>query len=82
MLRLQFAVHVLVHGDGIDDAHGVAVPQPLEFRDHLTVKVGVVESENDKLHWPDCHVFFLRSGLTVFTAASAGGMECDIARRG
>ena len=59
MLDFQFAVRVLVDGQRVDDAHGVARPQPFEFGDHLTVEVGVVEPEHDELHRSDCHAKFL-----------------------
>ena len=48
-------VGVLVDGQRVDHAHGVALAQPLELGDDLAVEVGVLESQHDQLNRSDRH---------------------------
>ena len=55
MLHLDLAVRVLVDGQRVDHAHGVALTQPFELGDDLAVELRVAEAENNELNWSDCH---------------------------
>ena len=61
VLHLDLSVRVLVDGQRVDDAHGVALAQPLELGDDLAVELGMAEAENYELNWSDCHVVSLQS---------------------
>src|SRR5262249_26007750 len=63
MLDLELPVRILVDGYRVDDTHRVALPQPFEFGDYLSVKVRVIEPEHDELHRSDRHITFLRCSL-------------------
>src|SRR5436190_4272709 len=52
---LELTLRILVHGESIDDPDGVARAQPLELRDDLAVKLGMVEPEDDQLDWSNGH---------------------------
>ena len=71
VLDLDLAVGVLVDGERVDDAHRVALAQPLELGDDLAVEVGVVEAQNDQLDGSDCH---------DHSSLSPGG-SCDRVRK-
>ena len=65
MLDLDLAVGVLVDGQRVDHADGVALAQPLELGDDLAVEVRVLEAEHDQLYGSDRHGAPLgRMGLT------------------
>src|SRR4051794_3614959 len=55
MHDLDLAGHVLVHGQGVDDAHRVALPQALELGDDLAVELRMLEPEHDELYWSNGH---------------------------
>ena len=56
---LDLAVCVLVDGERVDHAHGVALAELLELLDDLPVELRVLESEHDELDWPDSHPYLL-----------------------
>src|SRR4051812_2215831 len=55
MHDLDLAGHVLVHGERVDDAHRVALPQALELGDDLAVELRMLEPEHDELYWSNGH---------------------------
>ena len=55
VLDLDLSVGVLVDGERVDDAHRVALLQPFELSDDLTVELGVVEAQHDELNGSDRH---------------------------
>src|SRR3954449_5544240 len=55
MHDLDLAGHVLVHGERVDDAHRVALPQALELGDDLAVELRMLETEHDELYWANGH---------------------------
>jgi hypothetical protein len=55
MLILQRTVFVLVDGQRVDDAHCVALAEPLKLADDLAVEVGVAEPQDDELYRSDSH---------------------------
>ena len=50
---------VLVDGQRVDHAHGVALAELLKLLDDLSVEVRVVEPDNDELYRPDGHLVLL-----------------------
>src|SRR4051794_40231609 len=52
---LDLSVGVLVHGERVDDADGVALAELLELADDLAVEVRVTEAQDDELNWSDGH---------------------------
>src|SRR3954451_12381215 len=92
MHDLDLAGHVLVHGEGVDDAHRVALPQALELGDDLAMELGMLEPEHDELYWSNGHgspfgrvitacdvvVEAVRGRAAKFRAASAkSGLRLD-----
>src|SRR6266700_1268297 len=59
MLHLQLAVRVLVHGQRVDHTHRVALAQPLQLSDDLTVEVRMPELQYDELHRTNSHILVL-----------------------
>ena len=55
MLDLDLALGILVDGQRVDHADGVALAQPLELGDDLAVEFGVLEAEHDQLDGSDRH---------------------------
>src|SRR4051812_1462066 len=55
VLDLQLAVGILVDGERVDDAHGLAGVQALELGDDLAAEVRVLEAQHDQLNGPDRH---------------------------
>ena len=72
VFNLEFAVGVLVDGERVDHPDGVAFAQPLQLGNDLTVKVGVVEPQDDELHRSNGHVVSLLSGHHGTTANQRG----------
>src|ERR1700755_1970370 len=56
VLYLDLALGVLVHGQRVDDAHRVALAEPLKLGDDFAVEVRVVEPEHDELYRTYRHV--------------------------
>ena len=55
MLDLELPLPVLVDGECIDHAHGVALPEALELRDHLALEMRIHETQDQQLHRTDRH---------------------------
>jgi hypothetical protein len=55
MLDLELAGGVLVDGQRVDHAHGVALTQSLELGDDLAVELGLLEAQHDGLDGSDRH---------------------------
>src|SRR3954451_5789134 len=73
MLDLDRAFGVLVHSQRVDDLDRVGCTQPLQFRNNLTVEVGLVKAEHDELNGSNCHLHpFLATALTVTRAVAPG----------
>ncbi len=53
---LDLPVGVLVHGERVDHADGVALAQALELGDDLAVELGVLEAQHDQLDRSDGHL--------------------------
>ena len=57
VLDLDLAGGVLVNGQRVDHAYGVALAQPLELGDDLAVEIGLREAQHDQLKGSDRHCF-------------------------
>ena len=64
MLDLDVARGVLVDGQRVDDADGVALAQALELGDDLAVEIRLLEAQHDQLDRANCHAFSPSGGLT------------------
>ena len=74
MLDLDLSLGVLVDGERVDHADGVALTQALELGDDLAAEVRVLESEHDELNWSDCHFGSLLFGTAILGHAGRGGI--------
>jgi hypothetical protein len=55
VLDLDLAGGVLIDGQRVDHAYGVALAQPLELGDDLAVEIGLLEAQHDELDGSYCH---------------------------
>src|SRR6266581_4191799 len=55
VLHFDLSLGVLVDGQRVDHAHGVALAQPFELGDDLAVELGMAEAENNELNRSYCH---------------------------
>jgi hypothetical protein len=53
--HLDLALCILMDGEGVDHSYRVALPEPLELLDDLTVKVRLVEAQDEQLYWTYRH---------------------------
>jgi hypothetical protein len=63
VLDFELAGGVLVDGQRVDHAYGVALAQSLELGDDLAVEVGLLEAQHDQLNGSNRHCSLLQFGL-------------------
>ena len=49
---------VLVDGEGVDHAHGVALAELLQLLDDLAVELRMLEPQHQQLNQSDCHLIY------------------------
>jgi hypothetical protein len=55
VLDFNLAGGVLEDGKCVDHANGIVVAKALQLCLDLTMKVGMIEPQDNELHWPDGH---------------------------
>ena len=78
MLDLDDALGVLVHGEGVDDAYGVALLEPFELGDDLAVELGLLEPRTINCTGP----MAMSRPLVAYQGTVAPAADVHIARIG